>query len=114
MNCSVPSLKLLFSPKPKTLLIIRIGLWGPLYYNYNKEPPNPTTLELSEGQALIPEDVHHGEDGLELGIPSLALASAGSGTNTEICHWCNILLYDYPPTPLGRRPEVRLASASVP
>ena len=20
-------------------LIIRIGLWGPLYYNYNKEPP---------------------------------------------------------------------------
>ena len=20
-------------------LIIRIGFWGPLYYNYNKEPP---------------------------------------------------------------------------
>ena len=19
--------------------IIRVGLWGPLYYNYNKEPP---------------------------------------------------------------------------
>ena len=21
--------------------IIRIGFWGPLYYNYNKEPPKP-------------------------------------------------------------------------
>ena len=34
------------TPNPKTdvataigALIIRIGFWGPLYYNYNKEPP---------------------------------------------------------------------------
>ena len=30
-------------PKPKRAtigaLIIRIGFWGPLYYDYNKEPP---------------------------------------------------------------------------
>ena len=30
-----------FSPNHGTVevLIIRIGFWGPVYYNYNKEPP---------------------------------------------------------------------------
>ena len=25
----------------EAVMIIRIGFWGPLYYNYNKEPPKP-------------------------------------------------------------------------
>ena len=35
-----------FSPTHPTIeaLIIRIGFWGPLYYNYNKEPQNPILI----------------------------------------------------------------------
>ena len=31
--------KVLISKTNISALIIRIGLWGPLYYTYNKEPP---------------------------------------------------------------------------
>ena len=33
----------LLLPKPRInigALIIRVGFWGPLYYNYNKDPQN--------------------------------------------------------------------------
>ena len=32
--------KVSFGELTKTALIIRIGFGGPLYYNYNQEPPN--------------------------------------------------------------------------
>ena len=36
-------LRMLLSPNLGALKIkIRIGVWGPLYYSYKKEPPNST------------------------------------------------------------------------
>ena len=35
-------------------LIIRIGLWGPLYYNYNQEPPQNSILVIIKAPILNP------------------------------------------------------------
>ena len=34
-------------------LIIRIGFWGPLYYNYKKEPPPTLLLVIVKGPVLV-------------------------------------------------------------
>ena len=33
----------------KAILTMRSGFWGPLYYNYNKEPPPKKIVDLGQG-----------------------------------------------------------------
>ena len=63
MPSTVLTLHQTLSPKPETpnlqttnigVLMVRIGFWGPLYYNYNKEPPKNSIANYQGSYIKLP------------------------------------------------------------